>query len=163
LDVGDFGLAMTITLGYHCCHGKHTACLQVSHLPQRHSDRPAGLLLCAARWVWNTCLAWRTHAYRVHGERVTGVDFSRELTWLKHFAPYAWLAQVPATVLTQGLRDQDRAFECLRRACPLSPVQAQAVRPVDSIPARPARRRPPVSGRQTVAFARSGRAQGALV
>jgi hypothetical protein len=124
------------------------------------------LLACffgAARWVWNTCLAWRTHAYRVHGERVTGVDFSRELTWLKRFAPYAWLAQVPATVLTQGLRDQDRAFECLRRACPLSPVQAQAVRPVDSIPARPARRRPPVSGRQTVAFARSGRAQGALV
>jgi putative transposase len=56
---------------------------------------PIGWLACffgAARWVWDTCLAWRTQAYRVYGERVTGVDFSREVTWLKHFAPYAWLA-----------------------------------------------------------------------
>jgi putative transposase len=75
--------------------------------------RQLGLLAMffgAARWVWNTCLAWRAHAYRAHGERVTGVDFSRELTWLKRMAPYAWLADVPATILTQALRDQDRAF-----------------------------------------------------
>jgi putative transposase len=43
-------------------------------------------------------------------ERVSGVDFSRELTWLKRLESLAWLKAVPATVLTQVLRDQDRAF-----------------------------------------------------
>lgn len=64
----------------------------------------------AARWVWNTALAWRSHGYQVLGERVSGVDFSRELTWLKKLEPLSWLASVPATILTQVLRDQDRAF-----------------------------------------------------
>jgi hypothetical protein len=64
----------------------------------------------AARWIWNTCLAWRSHAYKAHGERVSGVDFSRELTWLKRLAPYVWLADVPATVFSQVLRDLDKAF-----------------------------------------------------
>jgi putative transposase len=64
----------------------------------------------AARWVWNTALAWRSHCYKVLGERVSGVDFSRELTFLKTLAPFAWLKAVPATILTQTLRDQDQAF-----------------------------------------------------
>jgi putative transposase len=63
-----------------------------------------------ARWVWNTCLAWRSDLYRAEGESVTGVDFSRELTWLKRFPGYEWLAEAPATILTQKLRDQDQAF-----------------------------------------------------
>lgn len=64
----------------------------------------------AARWVGNAALAWRSHCYKELGEKVTGVDFSRELTWLKKLEPFAWLAAIPATVLTQVLRDQDRAF-----------------------------------------------------
>lgn len=64
----------------------------------------------AARWVWNSALAWRSHWYKVLGEKVTGVDFSRELTWLKRLDSLAWLKQIPTTVLTQILRDQDRAF-----------------------------------------------------
>jgi putative transposase len=64
----------------------------------------------AARWVWNTALAWRSHWFKALGEKVTGVDFSRELTWLKKLEPLSWLASVPATVLVQTLRDQDRAF-----------------------------------------------------
>lgn len=64
----------------------------------------------AARWVWNAALAWRSHWFKAFGEKVTGVDFSRELTWLKKLEPFAWLAAVPATVLVQTLRDQDRAF-----------------------------------------------------
>ncbi|KFI21242.1 transposase, partial [Nitrosococcus oceani] len=32
-----------------------------------------------ARWVWNTALAWRSHQYRLHDKRVSGVDFSRQL------------------------------------------------------------------------------------
>jgi putative transposase len=55
-------------------------------------------------------MAWRSAAFKLDGERLTAVDFSRELTWLKTLAPYQWLSQVPATVLTQVLRDQDRAF-----------------------------------------------------
>ena len=64
----------------------------------------------AARWVWNAALAWRSHWYKALGESVTGVDFSRELTWLKKLDSLAWLAAVPSTVFTQVLRDQDRAF-----------------------------------------------------
>ena len=64
----------------------------------------------AARWVWNRALEFRSKTYRRRGESVTGVDFSRLLTRLKHTSRYAWLRETPSTVLTQKLRDQDRAF-----------------------------------------------------
>ncbi len=67
------------------------------------------------RWVWNQCLSWRTTAYRQDGESLTGVDFSRGLTFLKTLEPYAWLREVPATIATQALRDQDRAFRAFFR------------------------------------------------
>ena len=69
----------------------------------------------AARWVWNKALDWRGHLYQALGESVTGVDFSRELTALKRLAPYAWLETVPSTLLTQSLRDQDKAFRAFFR------------------------------------------------
>ena len=62
------------------------------------------------RFVWNTCLSWRSNLYHSLNESVNVVDFSQELTWLKRLDGYAWLREVPATVLIQGLRDQDRAF-----------------------------------------------------
>jgi len=62
-----------------------------------------------ARFVWNTCLAWRSDAYK-RGEKVTAVDFSRELTQLKKLEPYTWLNEVSSVTLVQKLRDQDRAF-----------------------------------------------------
>ncbi|MYF70422.1 MAG: IS200/IS605 family element transposase accessory protein TnpB [Proteobacteria bacterium] len=64
----------------------------------------------AARWVWNRALEFRTKAYHRRGESVTGVSFSRLLTRLKRTRRYSWLGDTPATVLTQKLRDQDRAF-----------------------------------------------------
>ena len=64
----------------------------------------------AARWVWNRALEFRSKAYRRRGESLTGVDFSRLLTRLKHTSRYAWLRETPSTVLTQKLRDHDRAF-----------------------------------------------------
>ena len=64
----------------------------------------------AARWVWNRSLEFRTKAYRRRREPVSGVDFSRLLTRLKATRRYGWLRETPATVLTQKLRDQDRAF-----------------------------------------------------
>jgi putative transposase len=60
--------------------------------------------------VWNTCLAWRSDLYRACGESVNGIDFSRELTFLKRLPGYEWLGDAPSTILTQKLRDQDRAF-----------------------------------------------------
>lgn len=65
----------------------------------------------AKRFVWNTCLAWRSNFYKENKESVTGVDYSRELTWLKKFEPYSWLKEIPSSIATQCLRDQDKAFK----------------------------------------------------
>lgn len=64
-----------------------------------------------ARWVWNQCLAWRSRQYRVHGQSVSAIDFSRRLTCLKRLRTYAWLKDASAAVLNQKLRDQDTAFK----------------------------------------------------
>ena len=64
----------------------------------------------AARWAWNHSLERRTKAYRRRGESVSGVDVSRALSGLKGTNRYSWLAEIPATVITQKLRDQDRSF-----------------------------------------------------
>jgi putative transposase len=64
----------------------------------------------ASRWLWNTTLGIRSEAYRVCGLKLTGNDLSRWLTQWKRTAGHEWLAVVPATCLTQCLRDQDAAF-----------------------------------------------------
>jgi putative transposase len=64
----------------------------------------------ATRWLWNTALEIRSEAYRTCGLSLTGHDLSRWLTQWKRTAGHEWLAEVPATALTQCLRDQDRAF-----------------------------------------------------
>jgi putative transposase len=64
----------------------------------------------SARWLWNTALEIRSEAYRVWGLTLTGNDISRWLTQWKRTAGHEWLAAVPATCLTQCLRDQDAAF-----------------------------------------------------
>lgn len=64
----------------------------------------------AAHWLWNEALGIRSAAYRECGLKLTGNDLSRWLTAWKRTAGHEWLASVPATCLTQCLRDQDRAF-----------------------------------------------------
>jgi putative transposase len=64
----------------------------------------------AYRWLWNTALEIRTEAYRQYGLTLTGNDISRWLTQWKTTQGHEWLKLVPATCLTQCLRDQDRAF-----------------------------------------------------
>jgi putative transposase len=64
----------------------------------------------ATRWLWNTALEIRSEAYRECGLKLTGNDLSRWLTSWKHTAGHEWLAEMPATCLTQCLRDQDAAF-----------------------------------------------------
>ena len=64
----------------------------------------------ASRWLWNWALESRTKAYQRRKQSITGIDISRRLTKLKKLPRFAWLAKVPATCLTQTLRDQDSAF-----------------------------------------------------
>lgn len=64
----------------------------------------------AYRWLWNTALEIRTEAYRECGLTLTGNDISRWLTQWKRTEGHEWLGVVPATCLTQCLRDQDTAF-----------------------------------------------------
>lgn len=63
------------------------------------------------RWAWNTALALRESLYRSEKSSITGIGFSRELTWLKAIDSYAWLAEVPRTIYTQKLADFDRAWK----------------------------------------------------
>jgi putative transposase len=64
----------------------------------------------AYRWLWNTALEIRTAAYQECGLTLTGNDISRWLTQWKGTQGHEWLKLVPATCLTQCLRDQDSAF-----------------------------------------------------
>jgi putative transposase len=64
----------------------------------------------AIRWLWNTTLEIRSAAYRECGLTVTGNDLSRWLTQWKRTSGHEWLAEIPATALTQCLRDQDSAM-----------------------------------------------------
>ena len=64
----------------------------------------------ATRWLWNTVLAIRSEAYRECGLSLTRNDLSRWLTQWKRTPGHEWLAEIPATILTQCLRDQDAAF-----------------------------------------------------
>jgi putative transposase len=64
----------------------------------------------AYRWLWNTALEIRTEAYGRCDLSLTGNDISRWLTRWKATSGHEWLKLVPATCLTQCLRDQDTAF-----------------------------------------------------
>src|ERR687887_484680 len=64
----------------------------------------------ATRWLWNTALEIRGEAYRACGLTLTGNDLSRWLTSWKRTSGHEWLAEIPATALTQCLSDQDNAF-----------------------------------------------------
>jgi putative transposase len=73
---------------------------------QRMLDRWFG----ASRWLWNTALGIRSAAYRLYELTLTGNDLSSWLTQWKRTPGHEWLADVPATCLTQCLRDMDRAY-----------------------------------------------------
>lgn len=73
---------------------------------RRLLDRSFG----ATRWLWNTALEIRAEAYRTRGLSLTGNDLSLWVTEWKRTAGHEWLGEVPATALTQCLRDRNRAF-----------------------------------------------------
>jgi putative transposase len=73
---------------------------------RRAFERAAG----ARRWVWNHFLARRKAVYAATGETLSVADMCRELTALKRAPETAWLAELPAQMLQQAIRDLDRAF-----------------------------------------------------
>lgn len=112
-------MSVALTISAHCLLSVCGYCIvcamtQVAHkfrfYPTPDQEQSLARMFGSARWVWNSALAWRSAAYKLDGESVTGVDFSRELTFLKTLEPLAWLKETPATVYVQTLRDQDKAF-----------------------------------------------------
>lgn len=78
--------------------------------PTREQARLLNMYFGHARWVWNWTLSARIKAYRRRGEHRSGVYLGKMLTHLKSTSAYPWLKEAPATIYTQALRDQDRAF-----------------------------------------------------
>src|ERR1700726_3019898 len=84
-----------------------TRSYRIRAYPNGAQRRLLGRWFGASRWLWNTTLAIRLEAYRVCGLKLTGDDLSRWLTQWKRTPGHQWLAAVPATCLTQCLRNQD--------------------------------------------------------
>jgi len=99
-----------LVAGYNCQIRTVTRSYRVRAYPNGAQRRLLDRWFGAARWLWNTALAIRSEAYRECGLTLTGNDVSRWLTQWKRTLGHEWLAQVPATCLTQCLRDQDAAF-----------------------------------------------------
>lgn len=78
--------------------------------PNAEQRRQLAVDFGVARWAWNIALDARSFCYRALGRSVSGVDCSRAITELKADPAYAWLKDPNSTVITQALRDQDRAF-----------------------------------------------------
>jgi putative transposase len=83
--------------------------------------------------VWNHALAETSRAFKEHQQRVSIVEMSRRVTALKRSRHHAWLSEISSTVITQSLRDLERArvnFFAKRAAYPRFKKRrfAQAVR-----------------------------------
>ena len=102
--------ASDLVAGYNCQIRTVTRSYRLRAYPNGAQRRLLDRWFGAARWLWNTALAIRSEAYRECGLTLTGNDVSRWLTRWKRTPGHEWLAQVPATCLTQCLRDQDAAF-----------------------------------------------------
>ena len=63
----------------------------------------------AARWVWNYALKEKKRAWEERKESLSTLELSRSITRLKR-TDRPWLAETASTVLTQSLRDLDRAY-----------------------------------------------------
>jgi putative transposase len=95
---------------YNSTVPKATRSYRIRAYPNGAQQRILDHWFGASRWLWNTALAIRSEGYRHCALRLTSTDLSRWLTQWKRTAGHEWLADVPASCLTQALRDQDRAF-----------------------------------------------------
>jgi len=79
--------------------------------PNGYQERLAARWIGAARWLKNEAQQIRSEAFRHFGLKLTGNDISKWLTSWKTLPGHEWLAEVPATCLTQALRDLDTAYK----------------------------------------------------
>jgi putative transposase len=63
-----------------------------------------------ARFVYNHCLNKKKLSYKRRKEKLTYAQLSKHIVCLKKTSRYAWLADIPSTVLTQSIIDLDKAF-----------------------------------------------------
>ena len=105
-----FALSNRPAVVYDSHMGNHLRAYKFRFYPTQAQRRQLAIDFGHARWVWNQALAIRSTFYRRFGESVTGVDVSRDITFLKTLPAYAWLKDANSTCLVQKLRDQDAAF-----------------------------------------------------
>jgi putative transposase len=65
----------------------------------------------AGRWAFNFGLEVISKAYRRRKDKVNYIDVSKLITKLKKTSRYAWLNEIPSDVVSQKLRDLDRAYQ----------------------------------------------------
>jgi putative transposase len=77
--------------------------------PTPHQERHLARAFGAARWAWNYALEQTSTLWSERQERLSCIDISRKITELKG-SEKPWLGEVASTVVTQSLRDLDRAY-----------------------------------------------------
>lgn len=105
-----FNPALRPASRYHLRMAAATRSFRIRAYPNGAQRRMLDRWMGASRWLWNTALGIRSEGYKHCGLKLCGTDLSRWLTQWKRTAGHEWLADIPATCLTQCLRDQDRAF-----------------------------------------------------
>lgn len=94
----------------HTMHGMAQKAYKFRFYPTAAQRRQLAVDFGVARWCWNMALDTRSFCWRALGRSVSGVDLSRAFTELKRDPEYAWLKDANSGVITQKLRDLDRAF-----------------------------------------------------
>jgi putative transposase len=78
--------------------------------PTPRQERRLAREFGAARWAWNYALSEMSTAWRERQERIGVIAISRRITELKR-TDRPWLCEATSTVVTQSLRDLDRAYK----------------------------------------------------
>jgi putative transposase len=108
MDVSQPSGGLPSSLGDATVGNEVTKSYRIRAYPNAAQMRMLDIWFGAVRWLWNVALGIRSAAYRVLGLRLTGQDLSAWLTQWKRTPGHEWLAQVPATCLTQCLRDLEK-------------------------------------------------------
>lgn len=65
----------------------------------------------AGRWAFNFGLEVISKAYKRRKDKTNYINVSKLITKLKKTSRYAWLNEIPSDVISQKLRDLDRAYQ----------------------------------------------------
>ena len=68
-----------------------------------------------ARWAWNQGLQRKKEAYESGNKTPSSVDLGKALVLLKDDPKYAWLYAVSSCIITEALRNLDKAYKAFFR------------------------------------------------